>query len=539
MSDRLFGMETEYAFTARSHDGRPLEAGALVAQVERLAAQTIPSLPGLRSSGIFLQNASRLYRDPAGNYTHLEIAGPECANPWDIVRYLQAGERQLVELAAALKRANASVAAATFNKTNIDYSGAHTSWGCHESYLTSHPIAGLSRQIIPHLVSRIALTGAGGFNSLSPGIEFLISPRVAHISTIENTGTQYERPIFNLRDEPLCDGFRRLHVICGESLCSEHSAWLKVATTAAVVAMVDGGLKPGEAMQFASPVDAMRVFAKDPACRARASLADGRTVTALDVQRHFLELAGRHQHADFMPAFWTERLCREWRAALDRLEQGPAAVARTLDWAIKLELFRERAARRGIAWESLPVWNEALRRLQAGGQKPATPAMGSGKLHWFADWPFSIPNPPQEAFAAPPGPGLTWEQLPAVLRLREELFEIDWRFGELGEGSLFAQLDRAGVLQHRFPGVDNIEHAMRHPPDFGRAKLRGRVIQRVAHVRSRFACDWKGIFDMENFAMLDLSDPFAREERWREFTHARPSGPEADPATARLFAELV
>jgi len=535
-------METEYAFTARDHDGRVLSPGPLVEQLERIAANRFPSLPGLRSSGIFLQNASRLYRDPAGNYTHLEIAGPECANPWDIVRYLQAGERQLVELAAELKNANPTVAEAAFNKTNIDYSGAHTTWGCHESYLTSQPIGALSRDIVPHLASRIILTGAGGFNSRSPGIEFLISPRVAHLTTVENTGSQYERPIFHTRDEPLCDGFRRLHVICGESLGSEQSAWLKIATTAVVVAMADAGLHPGDAVRMTSPVEAMRIYTSDPGCRSRALLADGRTLTAIEVQRHYLEQAERHQHADFMPAFWTGQLCREWRRALDQLEQRHAVAARQLDWAIKLDLFRQHTARRGFAWETLPIWNEALRRLHQASQPPppVIPGKEPSLPRFIPGTAISNTTAAREVLAAPPGPGLDWTQLPALLQLRQELFEIDWRFGELGERGLFAQLERAGVLSHHCEGVDNIEHAMFYPPDSGRALLRGAVIRRVTHVRDRFACDWKGIFDIANCVMLDLGDPFAHEECWRPFARpSRMSGPDADPAAARFFAELL
>jgi hypothetical protein len=270
-------------------------------------------------------------------------------------------------------------------------------------------------------------------------------------------------------------------------------------------------------------------------------MADGRTLTAIDVQRHFLEQAERHQHAEFMPAFWTEQLCREWRQALDQLEAHHGVTARRLDWAIKLDLFRQHAARRRFAWETLPIWNEALRRLHQASvpvhrvipgkeTNPTQVVPGTGVPHTPAA---------QEVLAAPPGPGLDWNQLPALLQLRQELFEIDWRFGELGQSGLFAQLERAGVLSHHFEGVDNIEHAMAYPPDSGRALLRGDVIRRVMHVRDRFACDWKGIFDIANCVMLDLGDPFASEERWRPFgRHSRISGPDADPATARLFAEL-
>jgi hypothetical protein len=533
-------METEYAFSARDRAGRPMNPGPLVEQMERLATQITPTLPGMRSAGIFLANGSRLYRDPAGGFTHLEIAGPECRNPWDVVRYLRAGEAQLVELAAALRRANASVAEAAFCKTNIDYSGAQTTWGCHESYLTSRPVLAASRNLIPHLVTRTVFSGAGGFNTRAPGIEFLLSPRAAHFTTIENAGSQSERPIFHTRDEPLCEGHRRLHVICGESLCSERAAWLKVATTAAIIALADADLKPGEAVQFENPVEALHIFARDPSCRSRAPLADGRTVTALDVQRHYLALAERHADADFMPAFWTKRLCEEWRATLDLLEQGPEAVARSLDWAIKLPLFRGHAARRGFAWETLPVWNEALRRLHLAARERFAAPAGN-------DPPVVVPGTQilqtdavQAILAAPPGPGLDWAQLPALLKLRQELFEIDWRFGQIGEGSLFAQLDSAGVLDHHFDGVDNIAHAQQHPPDFGRAKLRGEVIRRVAHVREHFAADWKGVFDLGAWVMLDLNEPFVSEELWRNISPLRSlGGPQADPENVRLMAELI
>lgn len=513
MKARLFGMETEYAFTARATDGLVLEPAGLVQQMERLAGRLQPSVPGFTSAGVFLANGSRLYRDPAGGYTHLEIAGPECANPWDVVRYLQAGERLLVSLAAALREANRLVDQATFYKSNVDYY-AHTAWGCHESYLTSQPLAAVSPQIVPHLVSRLILTGAGGFDGRAPGIEFLLSPRVAHTSTVEGQGSQLERPIFHTKDEPLSRAHQRLHVICGESTCAEESAWIKVAATALVVALIDAGLRPGDAVTLADPVAAMRAFARDPDARATADLADGRRLNAVAVQRHYLDLAERHQADAFMPA-WAPRACAAWRRLLDRVERGPAHVRRSLDWAIKFAWFQQHAARRGFDWNRLPDWNAALVRLQAAAREP----IASTPDGFIPDTRVPLTPATRAVLATAPGPGLDWEQLPRLLRLRRELFELDWRYAELGPGSLFEQLDRAGLLQHRVAGVDNIEHAMDHPPDFGRARVRGRAIRRVAHVRTRFACDWGSLWDLENRAMLDLGDPFAEEEQWQNVSH--------------------
>ena len=96
-------------------------------------------------------------------------------------------------------------------------------------------------------------------------------------------------------------------------------------------------------------------------------------------------------------------------------------------------------------------------------------------------------------------------------------------------------IEHAAVLEHRFAGVDNIEHALQYPPDFGRARVRGRVIQRVAHVRHRFACDWTSLWDLDNWTMLDLTDPFSEEERWQNMAHLRPKLEGNDSANAQAM----
>jgi hypothetical protein len=92
---------------------------------------------------------------------------------------------------------------------------------------------------------------------------------------------------------------------------------------------------------------------------------------------------------------------------------------------------------------------------------------------------------------------------------------MDTRFGLLAEDGIFAALDRAGTLTHHVPGVDNIEHAMAHPPAIGRARLRGQCVQRFADQAQRFVCGWRGVRDREKNLILDLSNPFATEENWQ------------------------
>src|SRR5262249_10940398 len=149
-----------------------------------------------------------------------------------------------------------------------------------------------------------------------------------------------QRGIFHTKDEPLCgNGYHRLHILCGESLCGDLSSWLKVGTTALVVALTEAGLRPGNAVQLRAPVEAMRLFASDPTCAAVAETKSGERVTALVIQRHYLTQAEAPLRARFMPP-WADEVCRRWRAVLDGLRGGWESAATSLDWAIKLALYR-------------------------------------------------------------------------------------------------------------------------------------------------------------------------------------------------------
>jgi proteasome accessory factor A len=163
---------------------------------------------------------------------HPEICTPECANPWDAVRYIQAGHRTLAGLAAAIESASTPGTEILCFRGNVDYSGTQATWGCHESYLHRIPLDALQPQVIPHLVTRLIYTGAGGFNPLSNGLEFTLSPRVAHIELVVSRSSTNERGIWHTKSESLCSGYSRLHVLCGESLCSETATFLKIGATA-------------------------------------------------------------------------------------------------------------------------------------------------------------------------------------------------------------------------------------------------------------------------------------------------------------------
>ena len=97
--------------------------------------------------------------------------------------------------------------------------------------------------------------------------------------------TTLKRPIINTRDEPHADArkYRRLHVIVGDANPSQVATFLKVGTTALMLAMVEDDLIPHD-FEFASPVASMRHVSHDLTLQAGLQLADGSTITTLKIQ---------------------------------------------------------------------------------------------------------------------------------------------------------------------------------------------------------------------------------------------------------------
>lgn len=479
MTDRLMGLETEYALTVSgpSEEEQLAEAKAKAVRALLKLASRETHLPALNHKGLFFANGSLLYLD-CGD--HLEYSTPECLSPQEVIRHQWAGERFLAGLVKEVSVGGGQVSEVALFKHNVDYArGSYSSWGCHESYLHRADVRSLSKQLIPFLVSRIVFTGAGGFHPLRPNLQFLISPRVAFLVRTVSSSSTTARGIFHTKDEPLCKDFQRLHLICGESNCSETALFLKLGTTALVVAMDEAGVRPGNAVQLRQPLRAMRMFSQDLECTQTALTTNGKRLTAIEIQRHYLASAEAHSQEAFMPP-WAEEVIKKWQWILDHFEQGgPDGLVGVLDWPLKLAVFRDYVRRRGFPWEKIVKGSRTPSERDAATKKSTT---------------------------AKDGPRL---------RLQNELLEIDMRFSQLGELGIFAALERAGCLQHRVRGVDNIEAAMTTPPMSGRARLRGKAVERFGKKKGYYCC-WDRLYDTNKHRVADLSNPFESQERWKK-----------------------
>src|SRR5689334_20903059 len=303
-------------------------------------------------ANVILTNGARLYVDHA----HPEYSTPECTNPRAAVVWDKAGERVMAE--AAIKAATVPGAAPIqLYKNNTDNKGA--SYGCHENYLMRRatPFADIVRNLTPFFVSRQVVCGAGRVGQGADGRNegFQISQRADFFEVEVGLETTLKRPIINTRDEPHADPekYRRLHVIIGDANMSEVSTYLKLGTTALVLAMIEEQFLTVD-LTVDLPVATLRAISHDPSLKYQVTLRDGRKMTAVQLQTEYLELARKYvedKYGTDADAMTLDVLDR-WESVLTRLADDPMQLSRELDWVAKLELLEGYRRRDGLAWDA-------------------------------------------------------------------------------------------------------------------------------------------------------------------------------------------
>ena len=302
-------------------------------------------------ANVILTNGARLYVDHA----HPEYSTPEVTSPLDIVIWDKAGEQVMLDaqrLASQVQGANPIV----LYKNNTDNKGA--SYGTHENYLMrrSTPFGDIVRHLTPFFVSRQVVTGAGRVGIGQDGREhgFQISQRADFFEVEVGLETTLKRPIINTRDEPHADPekYRRLHVIIGDANLAEVSTYLKVGTTALVLSMIEDRFITTD-LAVSSSVASLRAVSHDPTLKHVLTLHDGRTITAVQLQLEYLDLARKYvaeRLGDDADPQTCDVLAR-WESVLTRLEQDPMQCATELDWVAKLKLLTQYRDRDDLDWD--------------------------------------------------------------------------------------------------------------------------------------------------------------------------------------------
>ena len=336
-------MENEYGVTCTLRGQRRLSPD----EVARYLFRRVVSWG--RSSNVFLENGSRLYLDVG---SHPEYATPECDSLYDLVAHDKAGERVLEGLlhSAEQRLEEEGIRGQIYLfKNNTDSAG--NSYGCHENYLVARQgdFQRTIHTLIPFFVTRQVFAGAGKLLQTARGTVFCLAQRAEHIWEDVSSATTRSRPIINTRDEPHADAerYRRLHVIAGDSNMSEYVTYVKVGTTVALLQMLEDEVIFRD-LSLENPIRAIREISHDPTCRRKVRLANGRELSALDMQWEYLERTMRYARSPGFP-LQVQVAVEMWEYLLTGLEKDPMSLRRECDWVAKQHLIDEYAHKHDLA----------------------------------------------------------------------------------------------------------------------------------------------------------------------------------------------
>jgi proteasome accessory factor A len=361
---KVLGIETEYGI-AGGPDMDPITASSIIVNAYAQQGRTrinwdfhgetpeldARGLPGLTSfapvvethlANTVLTNGARLYVDHA----HPEYSSPECRSPLEATLFDVAGEEVMRRALLVANETLDSEYAITLYKNNSD--GKGNSYGTHENYLVSREVdfSDVIRAMVPHFVSRQIVVGAGKVGTETDhGHEadpaFQLSQRAEFFEEVVGLETTLKRPIINTRDEPHSDAerFRRLHVIIGDANLSEVATFVKLGSTALLLAALEDEGPDGFPSPPRHPVRAVRAYSFDPSLQAVEICEDNLWRSAWDFQDQLWELANAYVDRSGGVAV-AERaevalVLSEWREMIDGVRDDATTVADRVDWVAK------------------------------------------------------------------------------------------------------------------------------------------------------------------------------------------------------------
>ncbi len=240
-------------------------------------------------------------------------------------------------------------------KNNTDSAG--NSYGCHENFLVGRvgDFSRIADALIPFLVTRQLIAGAGKVLSTPRGSVYCLSQRAEHIWEGVSSATTRSRPIINTRDEPHADAekYRRLHVIVGDSNMSQTTTLLKVGSADLVLRMLEAGSSMRD-HTLENPIRAIREISHDLTGSRTVRLANGRMLSAWQIQSDYLERCQRFAETTGLaevPLY--AQVLDLWRRTLAAVGSGDLHQVDTeIDWVIKHRLLQRYMTTHDLHWGS-------------------------------------------------------------------------------------------------------------------------------------------------------------------------------------------
>lgn len=273
----------------------------------------------------YWRNGVQAYID---NTRHLELALPECSNPYDVAVYDAAATQVLNEIAI---RHDGLVI-----KSSIDSLGDIR--GCHENYFLDdsrfrekargHQY--VNKCMSPFLVSRILYAGAG---SLTDTLEMSQRARATQ-GTLPSDALHFKSIYVPKDSENFSSSGIRLHIVLGDANMSDYATFLKVGTAWIVTTMIEHDFVPSS-IENENWINLLHGISEE----ADVVMQQGSAINSaigLNIQREYLSLAHDFfaKHSDLNDNV-TRCVLREWEFTLDCLARNPEALIGKVDWITK------------------------------------------------------------------------------------------------------------------------------------------------------------------------------------------------------------
>ncbi len=302
--------------------------------------------------------------------------------------------------------------------------------------------ARIRRQLLPFLVSRPIIGGAG---MLDEEGHFRVSDKGPAINCVTGFGGMVgDRPIFSMGHffkAVYADAWfaprnyltlyrqrQRLQIALGDSNMCDVAEFLRVGTTALVLDAIEAGalVRPP---RLTRPIRTLHQFCADPSLTATAKLHNRTALSAVQLQRWYLEA------------------CRDFLAAGD---SEPSEVA----------------------CEVIRLWEQALDQLDPWHPPAGSPPELFGTLDWVT----------KKYLIDEAGPEATWE----------ERKKIDIRYHELSPEGYHQLLVPTGMTSI-LVSADEIERALRSAPANSPATTRGHYIREFARGDQPVRANWQHV----------------------------------------------
>ncbi|MCA9176316.1 MAG: proteasome accessory factor PafA2 family protein [Planctomycetales bacterium] len=302
------------------------------------------------------------------------------------------------------------------------------------------------RKLLPFLVSRAAICGAGHLDDKG---SFHLAEKQPGLTAVDGLGQLIgERPIFSFGHfcralltiwdwRELLQSRQRLQIHLGDSNMCPTAEYLRIGTTMLVLDAIEAGEMP-EPPRPRNPLQACDRLCRDVSLVAEVECDDGRSYSALELQRFYLDA------------------CRAF------LHRRPYACDE--------------------AFEVLHLWEQTLELLVEYKQLGEPPESLIGAVDWLTKW--TLVKRSLQVQSVPSGDAIAETQ-----RQWEAAKKIDIRYHELSSNGYFQWLTQA-IPVEPIVTEKEIERGMRNAPPNSPATTRGHYIREFSVDGAAIRASW-------------------------------------------------